>query len=491
MKNRKQLKDAVHDRRRFLLKSASVAGAISAPTLIGLGLLPISGHATANSGNKKRWNSTDDLAFYDLTISAGWDAWDYAEAIWTDSTDGMTRSGTLIFYTAQWWPLNIISETANYTFSYKKVNVGNGYDLDSVTGLSVFKIEKSLLGVTKKIQLPDYSEHYDKDELRRKLQDAPDWDEDWQIPASWQREFNYWNTMFQGGDLGRPLFGVLVHQWGARQYGVAVRILFVYQFDYDVRLGVVVRRATPRRVMYLFGAIIQGRWANLAMDQIEDGARPHLNRLRNAIFRAAYMDVNFDGNEDREIPFYGWRNDVAGQRNLARQLVDAIIGELAGGAPALGMAARAINEAQQGWVQLRNQNPPQANGVYNVAPPEAPLPNPPLRYRGVQANNNANFGVVDVQINNVNWLNAAPGIGWRRFRFIPNPVEPVPNPQLQPDHIYPAVIPNDVYNDNGTETTEAITEDTYNSAYDAEVSSISPSPHSSSSGWSRALFSDF
>lgn len=487
MKNRKQLKDAVHDRREFLLKSASVAGAISTPTLIGLGLLPTSGHATANSDNKKRWNAKDDLAFYDLTITAGWDAWDYAEAIWTDSTDGTTRSGTLIFYAKYWWPFNIISETANYSFSYKKIMVGNGYDLDSVTGLSIIQ-NKKVMGITRKIPLPDESEHYDGNELRRKLQDEPDWGEDWQIPASWQREFSYWNSMFQGGDPSRPLFGVYVHQWGGRQFDVAVRILFVYQFEYDVRLGVVVRRATPRRVMYLFGAVIQGRWANLAMDQIEDGARPHLNRLRNAIFRAAYMDVDFDGNEDREIPFYGWRNDVAGQRNLARRLVGAIVGELAGGAPALGMAARAIEEAQQGWVQLRDQNPPLVDGFYNVAPPVAPWPVPPLRYRGVQANNNGNFGVVNVAINNVNWLDVYPGIGWRRFRYVPNPVEPVPIPQLQFENAWPAVLPDDI--DNGTVSTAPTTEDSFNSAIDLELG-VNPHPHSSSGRWFRALVSDF
>lgn len=475
MKNGKQLNDAVHDRREFLLKSASVAGAISAPILIGFGSLATSGSAMANPTHTSRLYAKDTFPlFYGLTKTAGWADWDYAEVQWTNSDDAMTKSGSLIFYKYWFEILGFANETANYSFSFKNVMDGTGKDLDSDKGLSITQnIEKP--GGLQRNVLIDRSQRDDLEDLRRKLQYEPNWDADWQIPQSWQSEFLLWNSIVVEG-LHR--YGVYVHQWGDRRYGVAMRALFVYEIAYNFQLDRFVRRATPRRVMYLFGAQIQGVWVNLAIDEIQEAMRPDLDIVGAAVFLAARLAPDFDPDLNVQIPYYGWRNDVGGQRDLGRAALGAIIGQLVGGAGALGVYAVAIARAQAALVRLRDQFPRQANGNYGDGGP--------LRYRGVQALAAANFGVVNVEIDQVNWLAADPGPGWRNFDYEPLADNEIP--QLEQENVWPQVIPDDIPHNNSADSTETMSEDSFTSAWRNELNG---DPNSNAGRRLRALLSDF
>jgi len=474
MKNRKQLKDAVHDRREFLLKSASVAGAISVPTLIGFGSLATSGSAIANPTHTSRLYAKDCFPFfYGLTKTAGWADWDYAEVQWTNSNDAMTKSGSLIFYKYWLKSLGLVNETANYSFSFKNVMDGIGKDLDSVQGLSITR-NIDTPGGLQRIKLKDQSQRVDVNDLRRRLQYEPNWDADWQIPESWQLEFLAWNSIVLDG---LHQFGVYVHQWGDRRYGVAMRALFVYDLAYDYLLGRFVRRATPRRVMYLFGAQIQGQWVNLAIDDIEEAMLPDLNIVGAAVFIAARLAPEFNPDLNVQIPFYGWRNDVGGQHDLGRALLGAIVGQLVGGAGALGVYAVAIGRAQAALARLRDQFPRQANGNYVGGP---------LRYRGVQALANGNFGVVNVEIDLVNWLAVNPALGWQNFAYVPPWGNEIP--QLEEANVFPQVIPNDIPHNDSTNSTEVMSEDSFTLAWRSEINGI---PNSNAGRRLRALLSDF
>ena len=484
MKKNSQPKDTAFDRRRFLLKSASVAGAISTPTLIGLGSLATSGSAMANPIHTSRLYANDEKIFYQLSRDAGWADWDFAEVQWQNSDDAMTKSGTLRFYKYWWKYLDRFTITADYDFSFKNVIVGTNKDLNPAESLYIAKNVPGVggIGVTKEV-LIDRSPRSDREELRRRLQYEPDWGADWQIPLSWQSEFLYWNTNVN--IVGRPNFGVYAHQWGDRRFGVAMRALFVYDLFYDVALDQYVRRATPRRVMYLFGAQIQGQWLNLAIDQIVPNMLPDLNIVGAAVFIAARMALEFDPDVNVQYPYYGWRNDVGGQRDLGRALLGAMLGQLVGNAQDLDLYALAIRNAQAALLRLRDRFPRLPNGVYRIDGLAEGLVQPP-RIGGVQADP-LNFGVVNVEINQAIWLNRHPRLGYEVFE--PDGPPQLGNPlQFQEVNAFPQVIPNDLPRNDSTNIAETISEDAFNSAWSNELAG---NPNSNADFRLRALLSDF
>jgi hypothetical protein len=178
-----------------------------------------------------------------------------------------------------------------------------------------------------------------------------------------------------------------------------------------------------------------------------------------------------------QIPFYGWRNDVGGQHDLGRALLGAIVGQLVGGAGALGVYAVAIGRAQAALARLRDQFPRQANGNYVGGP---------LRYRGVQALANGNLGVVNVEIDLVNWLAVNPALGWQNFAYVPPWGNEIP--QLEEANVFPQVIPNDIPHNDSTNSTEVMSEDSFTLAWRSEINGI---PNSNAGRRLRALLSDF
>lgn len=236
--------------------------------------------------------------------------------------------------------------------------------------------------------------------------------------------------------------------------------------------------------MYLFGAQIQGQWVNLAIDDIEEAMLPDLNIVGAAVFIAARLAPEFNPDLNVQIPFYGWRNDVGGQQDLGRALLGAIVGQLVGGAPALPLYLEAIERAQAALVRLRNQFPRVADGNYDT--PLLPGMLGPLRYRGVQA---LNFGVVNMQINAVNWLDVSPGMGWRNFHY--EPVEDGfvhPIQQLQEENAFPEVIPNNIPHNDSNAPTDNMSEDSFNTAWSTELGG---NPNSDTNRELRALISLF
>ena len=499
----KELRNAVLDRRGFLLKSASVAGSISAPALIGGGALVISRSAIAGTSNRQRMYAKDDKPFFDETIRLGLPDWDYAEANWQVNSEAgggnaQEHAGGLVLI-KQWyffsWPVTTVVATYAFRMHTKEQVHGTGLsgaqDLDSTKDQYIALIPQNS---DVWAPLPDTAPKFDGSELRRRLDYDEDWGTNWSVPESWVQEFQMWYDE-EHRETGMPTFGVLIHQWGGRASGVAMRVIYVYRFGYRRMLGHWQRRATLRRTMYLFGGNIRGQWANLAIDDIQEGMRPHLREVARAIYLAARIDNPVDIRMDHmPEPFNGWRNNIVGQGNIVRGAVVAMLARLVGG---LGLAMpllRANNQAGRAFEALRNDWPYFDNGVYNVRDAPEGLPGPyPRRFAGVQASVYVRFYLLNLteaegHLDRNFWLHVPPLVNvWEDLARddVTRAMEDRPNIDLGPQARWPAIFPGQP--DNGNTSTDTSDEGSVVSSIEADLDGF---PHNPADGSINALLSD-
>jgi len=373
MKMTNQPKGTALGRRRFLLKSAGVAGVLTAPTLSRAGFFDDAGKALGgvvnqgvdagnkvggaivDAGNKvvggdapilnppgikspqeifdealdlipdeiryatnpvhiNTIKATDDPVFYKLMESIGVGGWDICEASWQNSQDAMTKFGYLSFinerntrfefgtnpFGGNGSMRKVRDIKAKYKFNFHEFYNQGGYkDLDRI------KIDKvnndgTWFGNTSIVNKTF------KPELRRKLQSDPGWGQDWQIPDSWQSEFELWATSI---DIASryPVYGVFVMQYGDRErYGLALRVMYVYRYRYERVGGNWVRRVLGiRRIMYLFGAYIEVNgtevWRNFAIDMLHAYQIEPLNRIAQALWNVAARQRILNGMPPAQI----------------------------------------------------------------------------------------------------------------------------------------------------------------------------------------------
>lgn len=424
MKKKNQLKGTVLDRRRFLLKSAGAAGALSAPAIsraewwsvfippnnfgedvgnafedIGnafeevvtpivedapqlvdeivpvlnpegikspgeivddiLDLLPDELRYATNPVHINTIKAADDPLFYKLMEDSGIGGWDICEARWQNSQDAMTKFGYLSFinegnsrlefatgpFGGEGSMRHLRDIKAKYKFNFHEFYNQSGHkDLDRI------KIDKvnidGLWNTNTNIVDTTFSS-----ELRRKLPADPGWGDDWQIPDSWQAEFELWATSIDR-ESGYPAFGVFVMQWGARQrWGIGFRHIIVYRYNYLIVDGVWRRRAASRRMMYLFGAYVEPNggglleWRNFAMDNIRAADVDLINIIGEGFFRMYGLEHVYRGmplaavngqwpqlppmpfNMDVLGEFAGWNNALAGQRARDQAAIIAAVRE--------------------------------------------------------------------------------------------------------------------------------------------------------------------
>lgn len=255
--------------------------------------------------------ATDDPPFYEMMVSAGIGGWDVCEVTWQNSNDAMTKFGDISFYQnreiERYEPPDFsfhgfrsvgIQRAFRVLKARYKFNFHEFYNQSGLKDLDRIKIDKvNDFGITDG-NIVDTT--FDS-ELRRKLPADPGWGEDWQIPDSWQAEFELWATSIDR-ESGYPAFGVFVTQWGSRQrYGMGFRHIIVYRYNYLLVNGRWRRRATTRRMMYLFGAYIRPNggglleWRNFAMDHIRAADVEVINIIGQGFFRMAALEQVYRG----------------------------------------------------------------------------------------------------------------------------------------------------------------------------------------------------
>lgn len=301
-----------------------------------------------NPTHKNKVWKQDNPALHELTTAAGIPDWEYCEVVWQNSDDALMKFGSLTFYSIaghvfRIFPIfpfpgltgggrgNIIYNELKFKFRLHQVYDGNGdKDLDASKGLEI-----SQVGILGETPLNDTAPHVGHDELRRQLQYDDDWGDNWQIPDSWSSEFRVWATATHRAS-GLPAFGVHVLQWGARDYGLAMRQMDVYEYEYRFLHGNWQRRAYFRRAMFLFGGYVGGEWVNLAIDRLLPQYEAHLDLIGQGLYQIERQADLFRGGErpgNLLLPFnlMGWHHDQAGQREELRAALGAAVAVLVAG----------------------------------------------------------------------------------------------------------------------------------------------------------------